>query len=51
MRSFTKVLAIAALSATAFSAPAVLAGDDIKADHFVKMCDSDKDGDGGDPNR
>jgi hypothetical protein len=44
MRSITKALAIAALSTTAFAAPAALAGDDIKSDHFVKMCDTDKDG-------
>jgi len=44
MRSLTKALAIAALSSTMIAAPAVLAGDDIKTDHFVKMCDTDKDG-------
>ena len=44
MRSLSKALAIAALSAAAFAAPAALAGDDIKPDQFVKMCDTDKDG-------
>ena len=44
MRSLTKALAIVAISSTMIAAPAVLAGDDIKSDHFVKMCDTDKDG-------
>ena len=51
MRNLTKALAIAALSATlaspaAFSADSKkgMAGEAMDADHFVKMCDADKDG-------
>ena len=44
MRSLVQALAVAALSAAALAAPTALAGDDIKSDHFVKMCDTDKDG-------
>ena len=45
MRSLTKVLATAAMAAAIFAAPAVqAAGETMDADHFVKMCDTDKDG-------
>ncbi len=44
MRSFTHVLAAAAM-ATAFASTAVLAAkEDENAEKFVKMCDTDKDG-------
>ena len=44
MRSFTYVLAAAAM-ATALGSTAVLAAkEDENADKFVKMCDTDKDG-------
>jgi len=44
MRSFTHVLAAAAM-ATALGSTAVLAAkEDENADKFVKMCDTDKDG-------
>ena len=44
MRSFTHVLAAAAM-ATALASTAVLAAkEDESADRFVKMCDTDKDG-------
>jgi hypothetical protein len=44
MRSLMKAAAIAALSAAVTAAPAAFAGDSIDPDHFVKMCDTDKDG-------
>jgi hypothetical protein len=44
MRNLKKSLALAVLSATMMSAPAVLAGDDINVNHFQKMCDTNKDG-------
>jgi hypothetical protein len=45
MRSMTKVLTAATLAAAIFTAPAAFAGrEDEHADHFVKMCDADKDG-------
>jgi len=44
MRNFRNALALAALSATMMAAPAVLAGDDINANHFQQMCDTNKDG-------
>ena len=45
MRSLTKALTIAALSAGVMAAPAAFAaGEAMDADHFVKMCDADKDG-------
>jgi Ca2+-binding EF-hand superfamily protein len=48
MRSLQKGLTAAALCAAMISAPAVFAqkgmGDTMDADHFVKMCDADKDG-------
>ena len=47
MRNLTKALGIAALS-VAFAATPALAqqskGETMDADHFVKMCDTDKDG-------
>ena len=50
MKTLYKALTIAALSATlaapaAFAAdPKGMAGEAMNADHFVKMCDADKDG-------
>ena len=45
MRSLTKTLAMAAMAAAVFAVPAVqAAGESMDADHFVKMCDTDKDG-------
>ena len=44
MRFPTKALALAALSAAVFAAPAAVAGEDLNPSHFVKMCDADKDG-------
>jgi hypothetical protein len=53
MRNLTKALTIAALSAAIFATPGALAqksdakgmaGEAMNADHFVKMCDTDKDG-------
>ena len=45
MRSLTRSLAIAAMAAAMFAAPVVqAAGESMDADHFVKMCDTDKDG-------
>ena len=44
MRSFHRILAVAALAA-AFAAPAVQAAEEsLDANQFVKMCDADKDG-------
>ena len=53
MRNLTKALTIAALSAAVIATPAAyaqksdakgMAGEAMNADHFVKMCDADKDG-------
>jgi hypothetical protein len=51
MRNLTKALTIAALSAALVAGPALaadskkgMAGEAMDADHFVKMCDADKDG-------
>ncbi len=45
MRSLNKTLAIAAMAAALFAAPAVqAAGESMDANQFVKMCDTDKDG-------
>jgi Ca2+-binding EF-hand superfamily protein len=44
MNRLTKVLAVAAMSAAAFSVPMSYADDVANANHFVKMCDTDKDG-------
>ncbi len=44
MRSFTYVLAAAAMATALASAPAFAAKEDESADKFVKMCDTDKDG-------
>jgi hypothetical protein len=45
MRSLSKALALAALSAAFAMAPAAQAAEEaINADKFVKMCDGDKDG-------
>ena len=47
MRNLTKALGIAALSFAVISAPALAQqskGETMDADHFVKMCDTDKDG-------
>jgi Ca2+-binding EF-hand superfamily protein len=48
MRTLEKTLAVVALGAAIMSAPAAFAqkstGETMDADHFVKMCDTDKDG-------
>ena len=48
MRSLMKSLAIAGFSVAMAAAPAAFAqqskGETMDADHFVKMCDTDKDG-------
>lgn len=45
MRSMTKVLTAVTLAAAMLTAPAAFAGrEDEGADHFVQMCDTDKDG-------
>jgi len=44
MQSLTKALAVAAVAACALSMPAAYAQKDMDSDHFVKMCDTDKDG-------
>jgi hypothetical protein len=44
MRNLSKLLALAALSATVMAAPVALAGDDINVNHFQAMCDTNKDG-------
>ena len=47
MRNLTKALGIAALSLAVTSTPALAQqskGETMDADHFVKMCDTDKDG-------
>lgn len=47
MRNMTKTLGIAALSIAFAATPAAAQqskGETMDADHFVKMCDADKDG-------
>lgn len=52
MRNLTRALTIAALSAAVIATPTYaqkadakgMAGEAMNADHFVKMCDADKDG-------
>ena len=44
MRYPTKALALAAMSAALLAAPVAIAGDAVDPNHFVKMCDADKDG-------
>ena len=46
MRPFSKGLTAAALAAAMICTPALAqkAGENMDADHFVKMCDADKDG-------
>jgi hypothetical protein len=47
MRNLSKALGIAALSFAVISTPALAQqskGETMDADHFVKMCDTDKDG-------
>jgi hypothetical protein len=45
MRSFTRLLAAAAMAAALVSTSTAIAGkEDEGADKFVKMCDTDKDG-------
>jgi Ca2+-binding EF-hand superfamily protein len=44
MRSFTQVLAAAAMATALVSMPSLAAKEDENADRFVKMCDTDKDG-------
>ena len=44
MNRTSRALAVAALTAAAFALPAAHAREDMDADHFVKMCDTDKDG-------
>jgi hypothetical protein len=44
MNRLTKVLAVAAMSAAAFSVPMSYADDVGAASYFTKMCDADKDG-------
>lgn len=40
----THILAAVALTSLAFALPSAYADDSKNADHFVKMCDTDKDG-------
>jgi hypothetical protein len=44
MRNLSRILALAALSATVTAVPVALAGDDINVNHFQAMCDTNKDG-------
>jgi len=47
MRNLTKAMGIAALSVAFIGTPALAQqskGETMDADHFVKMCDTDKDG-------
>jgi len=44
MRSFTHVLAAAAMATALVSTAALAVGEEENADKFVKMCDMDKDG-------
>ena len=39
-----RMLAATALTSLAFAVPTAYAGDDVNANAFLKMCDSDKDG-------
>ena len=44
MKSITRALAAAAFTTMVFAAPAAYADDAANANHFVTMCDQDKDG-------
>lgn len=44
MQSLTKALAVAAVATCALSLPAQAQETKMDMDHFVKMCDADKDG-------
>jgi Ca2+-binding EF-hand superfamily protein len=48
MRNLTNAISIAALAVAVMGVPAAFAqksqGETMDADHFVKMCDTDKDG-------